>query len=507
MFPVDHDIESIQIELIEHNNTSTPIEGVVLYSISHNGDNNISTTDPADDDLQPYPSLPDDGYDTHADQLADIHLDIYSDDEDSNAASITSMTNNNNNRDNQEVVPLPTRINKDTLISILKEKNLVNLRDHGGVEGIAASLATNLENGISPEAEDLQFRQAEYRTNTYLPESADSSKSFFQFLFRACKDFTITCCYVEEGQKNGWYDGTTLFITVFILISVTSFRNYFSSRKSKKLLLNKNKLGMTNVLRQGLLQEVFVSEVLVGDLVFLRAGDWVPADGLYLNGDNLKVDDGILHHNLTISHVENPFLYYGAKVIHGSGHMLVTSVGMNTTVGEMMSKVIDDTSRKQKPLQIQIDKMNNYLQNIGLFLGVLIFSCCFCVTFEGKKDDESGYPDQISRKTAAEELMKAVERFVTRPRGIFASLANVFADLLVGLHEGLPLVISLSLSYWNDRTSKDQQVIICESSGGTTLGSMTSFVINKATLNQMKVDVFCIDEEIAGESNVEILQQ
>ncbi|XP_026451228.1 calcium-transporting ATPase 12, plasma membrane-type-like [Papaver somniferum] len=478
MLPVDHDIDSTQMELIERKNAST------LTERNHNGNNNISITDPADDDLPTYTALSNDGYDNHADRLADIHLDIYSDDEDCNATNIITTMNNNTNSDNQEVLPLPTRINKDTLISILKERNLVTLGDHGGFEGIAASLATNLENGISPEAEDLQLRQAEYGTNTYLLESADPSKSFFHFLFRACKDFTIIlllCCAVislgsglkEEGQKNGWYDVTTLLITVFILVSVTSFRNYFSFRKSQKLV-NKSKLEMTNVLRQGLLQEVFVSEVLVGDLVLLRSGDWVPADGLYLNGDNLKVDDGILHHKLTISHVQNPFLYYGAKVIHGSGQMLVISVGMNTTMGEMMSKC--------------------------LILLVLLLRY-----FQGKKDDETGYPDQISKKTAADELMKAVERFVTRPRGIFASLANVFAVLLVGLHEGLPLVVSLSLSYWNDRTSKDHQVIICESSGGTTLGSMTSFVINKATLNQMKVDVFCIGEEITGGNNVPVI--
>ncbi|KAI3907330.1 hypothetical protein MKW98_010680 [Papaver atlanticum] len=519
MLPVDHDIDSTKIELIEQNNASTPTEGsststrnhwrqVLLffraylrlkYSISHNGTNNTSITDPADDDFLTYTALSNDGNDNHADRLADIHLDIYSIDEDCNATNITTnitTMNNNTNSDNQEVLPLPTRINKDTLISILKEKNLVTLRDHGGVEGIAASLATNLENGISPEAEDLQLRQAEYGTNTYLLESADPAKSFFHFLFRACKDFTIIlllCCAVislgsglkEEGQKNGWYDGTTLLITVFILVSVTSFRNYFSFRKSQKLV-NKSKLGMTNVLRQGLLQEVFVSEVLVGDLVFLRSGDWVPADGLYLNGDNLKVDDGILHHKSTISHVQNPFLYYGAKVIHESGQMLVTSVGMNTRMGEMMSKVIHDTNRKRKPLQHQIDKMNNYLQNIGLFLAVLILLVLLLRYFQGKKDDETGYPDQISKKAAAEELMKAVERFVTRPRGIFASLANVFAVLLVGLHEGLPLVVSLSLSYWNNRTSKDHQVII-------------------STLSQMKVDVFCIGEEITGGNNVPVI--
>ncbi|MCL7047129.1 hypothetical protein MKW94_017983 [Papaver nudicaule] len=526
------DIESNQIELIQHNNTSIRSTRTknhwrqilllfraylrLKYSISHNGAKKISNIDPADDESPTYTALANDGYNHHAGQLADIHLDIYSTDVEGCNDTDDTTVNSNNGSNIQEVVHLPTRISKDTLISILKEKDLATLRHHGGVEGIAASLATDLETGITTQAEDLEIRRTEYGSNIHWLESVDHSKSFFHFLLKACKDFTIIlllCCAVislgsgikEEGRENGWYDGTTLFITIFILVSVTSVRNYFSSRKSQKMQLNKNKLGMINVLRQGLLQKVFVFEVLVGDLVFLSAGDWVPADGLYVNGDNLKVDDGVLHHKLTISHIQNPFLYYGAKVIHGSGHMLVTAVGMNTIMGEMMSKVINDTSLKGRPLQVQIDKMNNYLQNIGLFLGVLILLVLLLRYFREKIDDETGYPDQISKRTAAGELMKAVERFVTKPRGTFASLTNVFAVLLVGLHEGLSLIISLSLSYWNHRMSKFHQVTICDSFGATSLGSMTSFVINKATLNQMKVDIFCVGDDIISGNNVHVI--
>ncbi|KAI3952093.1 hypothetical protein MKW92_019428 [Papaver armeniacum] len=519
--PSDHDdIESTKIELIEHTSTqSTSTRNNwrqillifraylrIKYCVTNNGATN---SDPAYDESSPsYTALSNDGYDNHAHQLEDINHDIHSED--------TTPINSNGNI--QEVVPLPvTSIGKDTLIRILKEMNFVTLRDHGGVEGIAASLATDLENGISVQGDDdLQLRRTKYGTNTYSLEPVSCSKSFFHFLLKACKDLTIIlllCCAIislasglkEEGQKNGWYDGTLLFIMVFILVLVTSFRNYFGSRKPQKLEPYKNNPGNINVVRQGVQQKVAVSQIVVGDLVFLSAGDWVPSDGLLVNGDNLKVDDGVLHHDLTISHVQNPFLYYGAKVIHGSGHMLVTSVGINTIIGDMMNKVNHDTSRKRRPLQAQVDKINTYLQNIGLFLGVLILLVLLFRYFRGKMDDETGYPDQISERTASEELMKAVEGFITKPRGIFASLTNVLAVLLVGLHEGLPLIISLSLSYWNNRISKDHQVTICDSFGITTLGSVTSFIIDTATLNQIKVDIFSVGEETISENTVPVL--
>ncbi|KAI3852425.1 hypothetical protein MKX03_029569 [Papaver bracteatum] len=526
--PADHDIESTKIELIEQNNTITQTRNNwrqlllvfraylrMKYCITNNGASNTYFSDPAYDESPCYTTLSNDGYDNHADQLDDSHHDIHSEDGISNDTPINS---NNSNGDIQEVVALPvTSITKDTLIRILKEMSFVTLHDHGGVEGIAASLGTNLESGISTEGEDdLQLRRTEYGTNTYWLESVGSSKSFFHFLFKACKDLTIIlllCCAIislasglkEEGQKNGWYDGTLLFIIVFILVFVTSFRNYFRSRKPQKLQPNKNHSGKISVVRQGVRQKVSVCQVVVGDLVFLSVGDWVPSDGLFVNGDNLKVDDGVLHHILTINDVQNPFLYYGAKVIHGSGHMLVTSAGINTIIGDMMSKVNHDTSRKRRPLQAQVDKMNTYFQNIGLFLGVLILLVLLFRYFRGKMDDETGYPDQISKKTAAGELMKSVEGFITKPRRIFASLTNVLSVLLVGLHEGLPLIISLSLSYWNNRISKDHQVTICDSFGITTLGSMTSFVIDTATLNQIKVDIFSVGEETISENTVPVL--
>lgn len=202
--PVDHDIES----LIEHDNTGTQTEGSststrnnwrqflllfraylrMKYCITNNGATNTSFSDPAYDESPSYITLSNDGYDNHADQLDDIHHDIHSDDSISNDTP-NSSSNNNNNGNIQEVVPFPiTSISRDTLIRILKEMNFVTLRDHGGVEGIASSLGSNLERGISVEGEDdLQLRRTEYGTNTYWLESVGSSKSFFHFLFKASK--------------------------------------------------------------------------------------------------------------------------------------------------------------------------------------------------------------------------------------------------------------------------------------------------------------------------------
>ncbi|OVA20184.1 Cation-transporting P-type ATPase [Macleaya cordata] len=535
----DHD-SSIHIELLDHSTTDHDTSSTQrstrnlwrqvllvfraharLYSIIQNGGNTLITTDPGvnPDESSSYTVLlshNDDAGDDEASaqNSATDHLDIRLDIHNSSSSNNNDSSSNNNNS-----------INVETLSSVVKEKNLDFLSEHGGVEGIAAALDTNLENGISSEAEDVHRRQDAYGTNTY-GEALTSSKSFFYFFFKAAIDWTnllLFCCAAlslgsgikEEGLKNGWYDGTIIFISIIVLISATTIKNYCLSRNSKKLR-NENSL-VIQVLRRGQPQSISIFDVVVGDIVFLKIGDLVPADGLFIKGENLKVDDDDVLHDSRIDRVENPFLYCGAKVIEGSAHMLVTSVGRNTAWGEMMSTVNHDT-RKHTLIQVRLDKLNTYLQNIGLFLAILILVVLLLRYLMGKTDDESGYPDQISKRSAVGELMKAVERFLTNPRGFRASLTTVLAILLVGIQEGLPLIITISLSYWNGRMVKLHQIIIRELCGCVTMGAITTICTNKTaelTLDLEEVMfwvgeeevMFWVGEEAIGRDNVSIISQ
>ncbi|KAJ0081379.1 hypothetical protein Patl1_09686 [Pistacia atlantica] len=76
----------------------------------------------------------------------------------------------------------------------------------------------------------------------------------------------------------------------------------------------------------------FPPHVVVGDIVLLNKADPVPADGLFIDGQRLELDDAL---NSKI-YDQNPFCSNGEKVIDGEGRMLVTSVGLNTLSGEMI---------------------------------------------------------------------------------------------------------------------------------------------------------------------------
>ena len=80
----------------------------------------------------------------------------------------------------------------------------------------------------------------------------------------------------------------------------------------------------------------------MGDVISLKIGDQIPADGLFLDGYSLKVDESSMtgeSEHVEVDSERNPFMLSGTKVIDGFGSMIVTSVGMNTAWGEMMSTI------------------------------------------------------------------------------------------------------------------------------------------------------------------------
>ncbi|PQM41887.1 putative calcium-transporting ATPase 13 plasma membrane-type isoform X2 [Prunus yedoensis var. nudiflora] len=120
-----------------------------------------------------------------------------------------------------------------------------------------------------------------------------------------------------QGVKQGWHDGVAILFTVFLLVAFPSVGNYLHERKLvRKHLLDRSRL-MVNVERSNREPtSVNISCVVVGDIVHLKEGDRVPADGLFIDHDeDLMLDE----------------------VIKGHGRMVVTCIGANTVFAEMHS--------------------------------------------------------------------------------------------------------------------------------------------------------------------------
>ncbi|CAI8592882.1 unnamed protein product [Vicia faba] len=358
-------------------------------------------------------------------------------------------------------------IDQLTLIHLLKHKNIETLQKYdGGVQGIAASLQTNTEFGIHHDSEDIAIRKQVFGSNTY---NKPPSKSFIHFVLEAFKDVTILILLVcaslslvfgikEHGIKEGWYDGGSIFLAVFIVISMSSISNFKQNKQFDKLSQVSNDIQI-DLVRSGRRQKVSIFEIVVGDIVCLKIGDQVPADGLFVDGHSLRVDES---------------------------SMTVTSVGMNTTWGQMMSSISNDND-EETPLQTRLNKLTSSIGKGGLAVAFLVLVVLLIRYFTGNTKTDNGVREFNGRKTSFDEVMNAVI-------GIISDAVTI---VVVAIPEGLPLAVTLTLAYSMKKMMADQ-AMVRKLSACETMGSATTICTDKTgtlTLNQMKVTKFWLGLE------------
>ena len=275
------------------------------------------------------------------------------------------------------------RIDQTTLTELVKDKNLDRLQQLGGVEGVASSLKVDANHGIQGDhdGEDITLRKEAFGSNSY---EIPPPRGFFHFVWEAFKDLTVLiligCAALSlgfgihnHGLKEGWIHGGNIFPAIILVIVVSVVTNYCQNRQFHRMSEVSDD-GQVEAFRCRRRQKISIFEIVVGDVIFLNVGDQVPADGLFLDGHSLQIDESNMTGEIgpvEISPSQNPFLFSGTQVVDGYGRMLVTSVGMNTTRGEMMSSISHDTS-EQTPLQARLSKLTSSTSKVGLAVAFLV---------------------------------------------------------------------------------------------------------------------------------------
>ncbi|KAI5573298.1 hypothetical protein BDE02_10G070900 [Populus trichocarpa] len=417
-----------------------------------------------------------------------------------NISSSPSYTSLNINLDSEHF-----KIHQSSLAKLVNKKDLHQLQNFGGTFGVASAIGTDKDGGIYGGAEDIARRQQAFGSNTY---KKPPTKGLFHFVAEAFKDLTIAillgCAALslgfgvkEHGLKEGWSDGGSIFVAVFLVIAVSAISNYRQNRQFDKLSKISSNIKI-DVVRSGRRQEVSIFEIVVGDVVCLKIGDQVPADGLFIDGHSLQIDESSMtgeSDHVEINHKKNPFLVSGTKVADGYGQMLVTSVGMNTTWGEMMSHISRDTD-EQTPLQARLNKLTSSIGMVGLTVAFLVLVVLLVRYFTGNTQDESGNKEFNGSKTKADDIVNAVV-------GIVAAAVTI---IVVAIPEGLPLAVTLTLAYSMKRMMKDQ-AMVRKLSACETMGSATTICTDKTgtlTMNLMKVTKFWLGQESMEQSSPSI---
>ncbi|KAK7336792.1 hypothetical protein VNO77_17340 [Canavalia gladiata] len=391
-------------------------------------------------------------------------------------------------------------VDKARLGGMVKDKNLLALNEFGGVEGVANILGTVPAKGILGSDDDIAKRRDLFGSNTY---QRPPPKVFIYFVLEALNDTTILILLVcaglslgfgikEHGPGEGWYEGGSIFVAVFLVVVVTALSNLRQERQFDKLSKISNNIKV-EVVRNGRPQQISIFEVLVGDIVSLKIGDQIPADGLFLNGHSLQVDESSMtgeSEHVEIEPLKSPFLLSGAKVVDGYAEMLVTSVGTNTAWGQMMSSISRDT-KERTPLQARLDKLTSSIGKVGLTVAFLVLIVMLIRYFTGNTEDGDGNQEFQGSKTDINDIFNAVVRIV----------AAAVTIVVVAIPEGLPLAVTLTLAYSMKRMMADQ-AMVRKLSACETMGSATVICTDKTgtlTLNQMRVTNFWLGLESVKE--------
>ncbi|KAG0598154.1 hypothetical protein M758_12G050700 [Ceratodon purpureus] len=365
------------------------------------------------------------------------------------------------------------------LVHLLQDRKLSDLEKLGKVQGLAGKLGVDLEEGVKDGPEEIQKRKEAYGANTYPKKKA---KGIWHFVWEACQDTTLIILMVaavvslgtemwSQGVKEGWYDGTAILAAVFIVIVTTAGSDYKQSLQFRNLNAEKENI-ILSVIRGGERKKISIWDIVVGDVIPLSIGDQVPADGIFMEGHSLLIDESTMtgESEPVRKDSKRPFLMSGCKVIDGQGIMLVTGVGINTEWGQVMASVSEDNG-EETPLQVRLNGVATFIGKVGLTVAVLVFVILFIRFFAiDYKKPQYKKPSKI--------IVQIVEMF---------SIAVTI--VVVAVPEGLPLAVTLTLAYSMRKMMADKSLVrhlaACE-----TMGSATTICSDKTgtlTTNKMTV--------------------
>ncbi|XP_071260676.1 plasma membrane calcium-transporting ATPase 1-like [Salvelinus alpinus] len=234
---------------------------------------------------------------------------------------------------------------------------------YGDVQGLCTRLKTSPIDGLGGHADDIARRKEEFGQNVIPPKKP---KTFLQLVWEALQDVTLIILEVaaiislglsfyrppdaerencgkaaggveDEGEADaGWIEGAAILLSVVCVVLVTAFNDWSKEKQFRGLQSRIEQEQKFTVVRGGQVIQIHVAEIVVGDVAQVKYGDLLPADGVLIQGNDLKIDESSLtgesdHVKKTLDN--DPMLLSGTHVMEGSGKILITAVGVNSQTG------------------------------------------------------------------------------------------------------------------------------------------------------------------------------
>ena len=144
--------------------------------------------------------------------------------------------------------------------------------------------------------EEVKISRSKYGKNEFQKQK---NNSFIRLLIESLGDPIIKILLIALAIKIiflfkdfDWYETIGIIIAIFLASFISSISEY-GSNKAFERLQNESQMVKVKVYRNNKLQEIFVNELVVGDIIKLESGDKVPADGHIISG-KLSLDESFL---------------------------------------------------------------------------------------------------------------------------------------------------------------------------------------------------------------------
>ena len=201
-------------------------------------------------------------------------------------------------------------------------------------------------------------------------------------------------CYQVFGTKEGdpiEFVEPILIVFIVILNAVMGLVQESKAEKALEALKNMS-APHARVLRDGKEQIVAASALVPGDIIFLEAGDFVPADARLLESTNLKSEESALtgesvpaekNAQAEIS-ADAPIgdrtnmVFSGCSITYGMAKAVVTDTGMGTEMGKIAGLLAGEKETRT-PLQQKLAKLGTYLGIAAVLACAVVFIVGACM--------------------------------------------------------------------------------------------------------------------------------
>lgn len=300
-------------------------------------------------------------------------------------------------------------------------------------------------------------------------------------------------------------------VIILIVVLLNAVIGVVQESKAEKALDALKQLSSPKALvkRDGIVCEVNSADLVVGDIVLLEAGRYVPADLRLTEAVNLQIEESALTGESVPVNKDNEFVapdektvlgdrknmaYMSTYVTNGRGAGVVSETGMNTQIGKI-AKSLDEAEEEATPLQVKLAQLGKTLGFLALGVCALIFVISI---IEGKN--------------------------------IFDMLLTSISLAVAAIPEGLPAVVTIVLALGVQKMSKRKAIIrklpavetlgcvnvVCSDKTGTLTknkmtvtkfyqnGSLESIDQMDAKTNEMLLHgmALCNDSDISGENEI-----